>query len=93
MKRSGNSNNAYENEQRELQNTVERIVANVPNFDSLLKLKAFLSIVDLFQKETTKVEVCRKIMERVRDNITSLSDLIIINTIMHVSKILNDSVK
>lgn len=93
LRRAGGANNAYENEQRELQNTVDRIVANVPNLESLLKLEAFLPVIDLFQKESTRVEVCRKIMEKLRETVTSLSDMVIINAVMHISKILNDSVK
>lgn len=93
VRRAGNSNNAYEHDYRELQNTVDRIVSNVSSLESLLKLEAFLPVIDLFQKESVKVEVCRKIMEKVSDTMTSLSDMVIINAIMHISKTLNDSVK
>lgn len=54
----------------------------------------FLPFLDLFQKESTKVEACKYILDVYKRNGKEYtSDAVVINALMYVGKILNDSVK
>uniref|UniRef100_A0A336MF00 CSON000709 protein n=1 Tax=Culicoides sonorensis TaxID=179676 RepID=A0A336MF00_CULSO len=95
LKRASATKNAFESHYNELQNIVDKIVTNFSQFDALLTLDNFLPVIDLFQKESNKQAVCRNILTKFKyfsESIGYLNDPIIINVIMHISKILNDSV-
>lgn len=51
-------------------------------------------MIDLFQRECAKLDVCKTIMGVYRSKIaTSTSDPVLINNLMFLCRILNDSVK
>lgn len=69
------------------------------NFEYLQEY--FLPIVDLFQKESIKIEVCKNILQKYKNFCTNdeleaaayINDPVVINAFMCVAKVLNDSVK
>lgn len=69
---------------------------NFKDFDILLTSESFLPVIDLFQKESIKLSVCRSILNQFKifsESLECINDPVLINVIMHISKILNDSVK
>ncbi|XP_054747031.1 VPS35 endosomal protein sorting factor-like isoform X2 [Anastrepha obliqua] len=84
---------AYEKHYNQLQNILDKILQCLKNTESLLIQENFLPYVDLFQKDTIKVGVCKNILTifhlKSEENI---SDEIVINALMYIGKILNDSV-
>lgn len=56
----------------------------------------FLAFVDLFPKDTLRLEVCKKVLlecrNRSADN-APISDPVVINALMHISRVLSDAVK
>ncbi|XP_063705587.1 VPS35 endosomal protein sorting factor-like isoform X2 [Culicoides brevitarsis] len=95
LRRAASQKNAFEAHYTELQSIIDKIVTNFPQFDALLTLDNFLPVIDLFQKESNKQAVCRNILTQFKtysESVGYLSDPVIINVIMHISKILNDSV-
>lgn len=58
-------------------------------------------MIDLFQKESIKIDVCKNILQRFKtfcsheesDIPTYINDPVIINAFMCVAKVLNDGVK
>jgi hypothetical protein len=61
----------------------------------------FLPMLDLFQKESVKVEVCKNILQKYKsfccsDEVEStayINDPVVINAFMCVAKVLSDGVK
>lgn len=86
---------AYEMHYSELQNILESITTNFRDIEGLLVLDNFLSILDLFKKETMKLEVCEKILRAFTStcNEKQISDPVLINALMYISKTLSESVK
>lgn len=120
-------NRAFEDHYPELKNVVERIVANVNDFEGLMTMVStisnddkfkiatnkkslvaaidlpyipsnifqdnFLPVIDLFQKESVKLDVCKSIMGVYRAKVEdSTSDPVLINNLMFLCRTLNDSV-
>ncbi|CAG9805529.1 unnamed protein product [Chironomus riparius] len=91
---------AFERYYNELQGLMDKVVSNVIDFHGLLSMDNFLPILDLFQKESIKFEVCKNILEKYKifcsndENNFSLviNDPVTINAFMCVSKALNDGV-
>jgi hypothetical protein len=53
-----------------------------------------MTFVDLFQKESVKVDVCKIILEHyVRHQQEPVSDSVVINALMFFCKVLHDSVR
>ncbi|CAG5089847.1 Similar to Vps35l: VPS35 endosomal protein-sorting factor-like (Mus musculus) [Cotesia congregata] len=82
----------YENYYPQLQAIVEKIVAKTQDFESLLAMDNFLPLIDLFHKESIKVEVCKNIIEGFRAQSGLVTDPIIINALMYIARIMHDSV-
>lgn len=54
----------------------------------------FLAFLDLFQKESLKVEACKHILDIYKRNGKDhTNDPVVINALMYIGKILNDYVK
>lgn len=61
----------------------------------------FLPIIDLFQKESIKYDVCKNIMQKYKafcsseeiETSSHINDSVVINAFMTVAKPLNDGVK
>jgi hypothetical protein len=66
------------------------------NFDFLPLQDKFLPLLDLFQKESIKVEVCKSIMDAfTHSNVQQepTNDPVIINALMFICRVTHDSVK
>lgn len=88
-----NQSKAYENHYPQLQSILEKIVRHCKEFECLLTLDNFLPVLDLFKKESTKVDVCKQIMTIYKNNVeTTTSDAVVSNALMYICKVLNDSV-
>lgn len=53
----------------------------------------FLPLIDLFHKESIKVEVCKTIIEGISTQTSPITDPIIINALMFIARIMHDSVR
>ncbi|KYM95630.1 UPF0505 protein C16orf62 like protein, partial [Cyphomyrmex costatus] len=85
-------NKAFENYYSQLQNIIEKIVAHTQDFESLLAMDNFLPLIDLFHKESVKVEVCKTVIEGLSVQNGPITDPIIINALMFIARIMHDSV-
>lgn len=87
-------NRAYERHYHELQVIVDKIVSNAQDIHGVLSLDNFLPMLDLFQKEAVKLDVCKSILMSYRAGSAEsyISDPVVTNALMYISKVLNDSV-
>ncbi|XP_055679192.1 VPS35 endosomal protein sorting factor-like [Lutzomyia longipalpis] len=86
-------NRVFEHHYPELQAVMDKIVHNTKDLEGLLTLDNFMPVLDLFQKESVKLDVCRSIMLVYKDKIeTKTSDPVTTNALMYICKVLNDSV-
>ncbi|KAH8281161.1 hypothetical protein KR054_012542, partial [Drosophila jambulina] len=84
---------AYEKHYSQLQNILTRIMQNYRSIELLLIQPNFLPYLDLFQKESVRVEVCKNILIYYKQNSEEYtSDAVVTNALMYLGKILNDSV-
>lgn len=60
----------------------------------IIQQDKFLTFIDMFHKETVKIEVCKSIMEAYcRQKQESIRDPVVINGVMFLCRVLHDSVK
>ncbi|XP_059611649.1 VPS35 endosomal protein sorting factor-like [Phlebotomus argentipes] len=86
-------NRVFEQHYGELQAVVDKIVFNSKDLEGLLTLDNFMPVLDLFQKESVKLDVCRNIMMVYRDKIEAkTNDPVTTNALMYICRVLNDSV-
>ncbi|XP_053669641.1 VPS35 endosomal protein sorting factor-like [Anopheles nili] len=89
-------NRIYEQHYHELQMIVDKVVSNAQDIHGVLALEHFLPLLDLFQKESIKITVCKNILVCYRNATHSdtsiISDPVVTNALMHISRVLNDSV-
>uniref|UniRef100_A0AAG5D065 Esophageal cancer associated protein n=1 Tax=Anopheles atroparvus TaxID=41427 RepID=A0AAG5D065_ANOAO len=89
-------NRVYEQHYHELQVIVDKIVSNTNDINGILALDHFLPLLDLFQKESIKLEVCKNILTSYRNasasDTTIINDPVVTNALMYISRVLNDSV-
>ncbi|XP_022318792.1 VPS35 endosomal protein-sorting factor-like [Crassostrea virginica] len=84
---------AFEDYYSQLQSVVTKILAHMHDFSVLFSIDKFLPFIDMFQKESVKVEVCKNIMEVfVKYQEEPTNDPVIINAIMFICKTMHDSV-
>ncbi|XP_070579924.1 VPS35 endosomal protein-sorting factor-like [Ptychodera flava] len=84
---------AFEDYYPQLQSVISKVLAHVTDFSELFSMDKFLPFIDMLQKESVKVEVCKTIMEYyTRSHEGSTSDPVIINALMFVCKTMHDSV-
>ncbi|XP_076160323.1 VPS35 endosomal protein-sorting factor-like isoform X2 [Ptiloglossa arizonensis] len=87
-----NPNKNFELYYPQLQKIIEKIVSYKQDFESLFAMDNFLPLIDLFHKESIKVEVCKTIIEGLSTQGGSITDPIIINALMFIARIMHDSV-
>ncbi|XP_043273833.1 VPS35 endosomal protein-sorting factor-like [Venturia canescens] len=85
-------NRSFEQYYSQLQGIVEKIVSHTQDFESLLTMENFLPLIDMFHKESVKVEVCKSIIEGFSAQSSPITDPIIINALMFIARIIHDSV-
>ncbi|XP_078691604.1 VPS35 endosomal protein-sorting factor-like isoform X2 [Branchiostoma floridae x Branchiostoma belcheri] len=84
---------AFEDFYPQLQSIVTKVLSHMHDFAVLFSMDKFLPFIDMFQKESVKVEVCKTVMEtftRVQQETTS--DPVIMNALMFICKTMHDSV-
>ncbi|KAL4240173.1 hypothetical protein ACF0H5_000967 [Mactra antiquata] len=84
---------AFEDFYQQLQSVVAKVLAHVHDFAMLFSLEKFLPFIDMFQKESVRVDVCKNITEAfVRFQEVETKDPVIINAMMYICKTMHDSV-
>ncbi|XP_008195313.1 VPS35 endosomal protein-sorting factor-like [Tribolium castaneum] len=83
---------SYEQYYNQLKNVVENIVLNIQDFEALLVMDNFLPLIDLFQQESIRVEVCKKVLSGSNSNLIFVNDAVVVNALMFLCTVLHDSV-
>ncbi|XP_052791278.1 VPS35 endosomal protein-sorting factor-like [Mya arenaria] len=77
----------------QLQSIVSKILVHMHDFSLLFALEKFLPFIDMFQKESVRVDVCKNIAEAFsKFQVTATNDPVIINAMMFICKTMHDSV-
>ncbi|XP_063225001.1 VPS35 endosomal protein-sorting factor-like isoform X2 [Bacillus rossius redtenbacheri] len=85
---------AYESHYAQLHTIVNKVVTHMQDFEMLFTMDKFLPLLDLFQKESVKVEVCKSIMSAFsQQQQEPTNDPVISNALMFVCRVMHDSVK
>ena len=87
-----NADRAFENFYPRLLSIISKVVSNSPDFNSIFMMDNFMPFLDMFQKESVKVEACKAIMTAYSRTSNELSDTVIINSLMAICKTMHDSI-
>ncbi|XP_031424755.1 VPS35 endosomal protein-sorting factor-like [Clupea harengus] len=84
---------AFEDAYPQLQSVIKKILTYFHDFSVLFSMERFLPFLDMFQKDSVRVEVCRSIMEVfIKHQQEPTRDPVILNALLHVCKTMHDSV-
>ncbi|KAM3592424.1 uncharacterized protein V6R79_018339 [Siganus canaliculatus] len=84
---------AFEDAYPQLQSVIRKILNYFQNFSVLFSMERFLPFLDMFQKDSVRVEVCRSIMEVfIKHQVEPTRDPVILNAMLHICKTMHDSV-
>ncbi|XP_065065630.1 VPS35 endosomal protein-sorting factor-like isoform X3 [Rhopilema esculentum] len=84
---------AFEDHYPQLISIVSKVVSNMKDFNALFQMEKFLPFLDMFQKESMKVDACKTIMEAfIRFQKEDTTDPVIINALTQICKTMHDSV-
>nr|XP_033818830.1 VPS35 endosomal protein sorting factor-like isoform X2 [Geotrypetes seraphini] len=84
---------AFEEAYPQLQSIIGKVIAHFHDFSVLFSVEKFLPFLDMFQKESVRVEVCKCILEAFIKHQQELTkDPVILNALLHVCKTMHDSV-
>ncbi|XP_036290318.1 VPS35 endosomal protein-sorting factor-like isoform X2 [Pipistrellus kuhlii] len=84
---------AFEDSYPQLQSIIKKVIAHFHDFAVLFSVEKFLPFLDMFQKESVRVEVCKCIMELfIKHQHEPTKDPVILNALLHVCKTMHDSV-
>ncbi|XP_053781762.1 VPS35 endosomal protein-sorting factor-like isoform X3 [Desmodus rotundus] len=84
---------AFEDSYPQLQSIIKKVIAHFHDFSVLFTVEKFLPFLDMFQKESVRVEVCKCIMEVfIKHQKEPTKDPVILNALLHVCKTMHDSV-
>ncbi|XP_069838075.1 VPS35 endosomal protein-sorting factor-like isoform X2 [Dendropsophus ebraccatus] len=84
---------AFEEAYPQLQSIITKVIAHFHDFSVLFSVEKFLPFLDMFQKESVRVEVCKCIMEAfIKHQQEGTKDPVILNALLHVCKTMHDSV-
>ncbi|XP_037318819.2 VPS35 endosomal protein-sorting factor-like isoform X2 [Pungitius pungitius] len=84
---------AFEDAYPQLQSVIGKVLAYCHDFSVLFSMERFLPFLDMFQKDSVRVEVCRSIMEIfIRHQKEPTRDPVILNAMLHICKTMHDSV-
>ncbi|KAK6187960.1 hypothetical protein SNE40_005876 [Patella caerulea] len=84
---------AYEDFYPQLLSIVSKILVHQHDFSLLFALDKFMPLLDMFQRESVKVEACRTVAESFfKYQTETTNDPIVINAMMFICKTLHDSV-
>ncbi|XP_071966062.1 VPS35 endosomal protein-sorting factor-like isoform X2 [Antedon mediterranea] len=86
-------NRAFEDSYQQLQSVMSKVLAHMHDFSILFAMDKFLPFLDMFQKESVKVEVCKNIMEAfAKHQKEPTNDPVILNALMFICRTMHDSV-
>uniref|UniRef100_A0A3Q3J5X5 VPS35 endosomal protein-sorting factor-like n=1 Tax=Monopterus albus TaxID=43700 RepID=A0A3Q3J5X5_MONAL len=84
---------AFEDAYPQLQSVIRKILTYFHDFSILFSTERFLPFLDMFQKDSVRVEVCRAIMEVfIKHQVELTRDPVILNAMLHICKAMHDSV-
>nr|XP_009937497.1 PREDICTED: UPF0505 protein C16orf62 homolog isoform X2 [Opisthocomus hoazin] len=86
---------AFEDAYPQLQSIIQKVITYIYDFSLLFSVEKFLPCLDMFQKESVRVEVCKCIMEsfiKAGFFITFCKTFYILNALLHICKTMHDSV-
>lgn len=84
---------AFEDAYPQLQSVIQKIVTYFHDFSVLFSMEKFLPFLDMFQKDSVRVEVCKCIMEVfIKHQQEPTRDPVILNALLHICKTMHDSV-
>lgn len=95
-----NQNRTFEKHYAELQSICNSVVENIKDFEALLTSDNFLLFVDLFKKESIRMDVCKQILTAYKINVPvptyeqeiCTSDVVVMNALLQIAKHLNDGI-
>ncbi|XP_071796501.1 VPS35 endosomal protein-sorting factor-like [Asterias amurensis] len=88
-----NPDRAFESFYPQLQSVMSKVLSHIKDFSILLSMDKFMPMVDMFQRDVVKVELCRYIMDAFcRNQEEATNDPVIINALMFVCKTMHDSI-
>ncbi|XP_010135879.1 PREDICTED: UPF0505 protein C16orf62-like, partial [Buceros rhinoceros silvestris] len=72
---------------------IQKVITYIYDFSLLFSVEKFLPFLDMFQKESVRVEVCKCIMESfIKQQQETTKDPVILNALLHICKTMHDSV-
>ncbi|XP_020613263.1 UPF0505 protein C16orf62-like [Orbicella faveolata] len=84
---------AFERHYPQLQSIMSKVLDHIHDFSILVAMDKFLPFVDMFQKETIKVDVCKLIMQAfIKYQQEPTNDPVVVNALLFVCKTMHDSV-
>ncbi|XP_030629505.1 VPS35 endosomal protein-sorting factor-like [Chanos chanos] len=84
---------AFEDAYPQLQSVIKKILAYFHDFSVLFSMERFLPFLDMFQKDSVRVEVCKSIMEVfIKHQQEPTRDPVILNALLYICKTMHDSV-
>uniref|UniRef100_A0A673HS76 VPS35 endosomal protein-sorting factor-like n=1 Tax=Sinocyclocheilus rhinocerous TaxID=307959 RepID=A0A673HS76_9TELE len=84
---------AFEDAYPQLQSVIKKILTYFHDFSGLFSMEKFLPFLDMFQKDSVRVEVCKSIMEVfIKHQQEPTRDPVILNALLHICKTMHDSV-
>uniref|UniRef100_A0A671MST5 VPS35 endosomal protein-sorting factor-like n=1 Tax=Sinocyclocheilus anshuiensis TaxID=1608454 RepID=A0A671MST5_9TELE len=84
---------AFEDAYPQLQSVIKKILPHFHDFSVLFSMEKFLPFLDMFQKDSVRVEVCKSIMEVfIKHQQEATRDPVILNALLHICKTMHDSV-
>uniref|UniRef100_A0AAX7TBX9 VPS35 endosomal protein-sorting factor-like n=1 Tax=Astatotilapia calliptera TaxID=8154 RepID=A0AAX7TBX9_ASTCA len=84
---------AFEDAYPQLQSVIRKILTYFHDFSVLFSMERFLPFLDMFQKDSVRVEVCKSIMEVfIKHQVELTRDPVILNAMLHICKTMHDSV-
>ncbi|XP_042908545.1 VPS35 endosomal protein-sorting factor-like isoform X2 [Parasteatoda tepidariorum] len=84
---------AFEQHYPQLTKVVDRILLHIHDFSVIFSMDKFLPFLDMLQKDSVKVDVCKNILEAfMRYQQETTCDPVIVNAAMFICKTIHDSV-
>ncbi|KAL8591014.1 hypothetical protein ACOMHN_021779 [Nucella lapillus] len=84
---------AFEDHYPRLQSVMTKVLTHMSDFSQLFALDKFLPFLDMFQRDSIKVEVCKSVLESFgRNQVETVNDPVVINAMMFLCKTIHDSV-